>query len=76
MGTIASYTVEELKELGFSSADIEYVLEMTSVYTDSLKREPMEANKIAIAKSAFEAGVIVGVAKVRKLQKKLTKIGF
>ena len=71
----ANYTVEQLKGLGFSNADIEYILEMSAVYVNTLNEGPISEFKIQSAKVAFQAGVIVGLSRVRKV-KKLTKIGF
>lgn len=82
MEKVAGFPVEELKDLGLTSADIEYIREKSLAFKDksdeagTVKTTHSPESVKKIAHLAFEQGIAVGIAKVRGLAKVEKKIGF
>lgn len=76
-GKIGGMTLDELKDLGFAPADIDYIQEQAGVYGDLFALKAMHGPDTIkpMLIQAFESGVAVGIAKVRKMAKVKT-IGF
>jgi hypothetical protein len=82
MNTLGGVSVDELKRVGFSNSDIEYMLEISSLYLAKIS-EPGKvttthkpASVLTIAHNAFQAGLACGLAKGKKLTRAEKKFGF
>jgi hypothetical protein len=80
--TVAGFPVEELKNMGLTSADVEYIREKSLTFKNKID-EPGKVTQThgpesvkAMVHLAFEQGIAVGIAKVRGLAKAEEKIGF
>jgi hypothetical protein len=75
---IAGVSANELKTLGLSNADLEFIRERSADYKADLARlsPGTSAPLRAMIVGAFETGLIVGLAKARNLTKVSKRIGF
>ena len=82
MEEVAGFPVEELKDMGLTSGDIEYTARSRwrsrtkGDETGTVKTTHSPESVKKIAHLAFEQGIAVGIAKVRGLAKVEKKIGF
>jgi len=83
MKLIAGVPIDALKEAGLSDADIEYTLEMSAKYRKrweeaELSSLPAELGEQIVERvcSAYQTGILVGIAKARNITKATKKFGF
>jgi hypothetical protein len=85
MREISGVPIDQVKKVGFSDADIDYILEQTEKYRQKWRAEtPMIrgtphhlVEQIAeIATNSFQTGLVVGISKARNLVNAAKKFGF
>ena len=84
MNTITGIPVDEFKKVGYSNADIEFMLESSAYYrkkwsaqtSQSTVLQTLHEPIVDIACNALETGLAVAIAKCRNLTKAPKGFGF
>lgn len=84
MQEISGIPIDILKKLGFSDADLEYILEEAEKYSQrwrvhrSLQHVPegLRQEIIPLVTSSFQTGMALGIAKARNIPNVAKKFGF
>jgi hypothetical protein len=82
MDTIGGISIDELKKDRLSNKDIEFILETSALYKETISAPGMvtvthePASVISIANTAFQAGIACGIARGKKLTRVTKKFGF
>jgi hypothetical protein len=84
MEEISGIAIDALKKLGFSDADLGYILEVAEKYRQrwrghvAAQNLPDERRQeiVQIATNSFQTGMLLGFGKARKIPNAANKIGF